>query len=206
MTLPEHRDHRLSEMDPREAGLLLKSVVIPRPIAWVGTVSSDGVTNLAPHSYFTMVSADPPIILFSATRLVGTLKDTATNVLATGEFTVSLVSWPLRTQANRTSARLGPESSEFDDAELTPLPSHSVSAPGVAESPAILECQLHRAEDVGDATVFFGQVLHVRIDETALRADDRGRALPDPALLDPVTRLGRNEWARLGDVFTQDRP
>lgn len=193
-------------MDPREAGLLLKTLVIPRPIAWVGTVSATGGTNLAPHSYFTMVSADPPIILFSATRIAGDLKDTATNVLATGEFTISLVSWPLREQANRTSARLDPDVSEFDDAGLTPMVSHTISAPGVAESPAVLECRLHRAEEVGDATVIFGEVQHVRIDAATLRADDRGRALPDAALLDPVTRLGRNEWARLGEVFTQDRP
>lgn len=206
MSLPVHRDHDPAEIDPREVGLLLKSVVIPRPIAWVGSVSTTGITNLAPHSYFTMVSADPPIVLFAATRLAGQLKDTAANVLATGEFTVSLVSWPLRAQANRSSARLDPEVSEFDDAHLTPLASRRIGAPGVAESPVVLECRLHRADDVGDATVLYGEVVHVRVAEHTLRADDRGRQLPDAAALDPVTRLGRNEWARLGEVFPQERP
>ncbi|HEY4616001.1 MAG TPA: flavin reductase family protein, partial [Citricoccus sp.] len=101
---------RRTEFDPaalgdRETTLLVKSILIPRPIAWVGSLSADGIPNLAPHSFFTMASEQPPIVLFSSV----TRKDTLENVEATGQFTISLVSRPQFEQANQTSAPYGPE-------------------------------------------------------------------------------------------------
>lgn len=199
----------VAELDPHDTARLLKSVVIPRPIAWVGSIDANGTHNLAPHSYFTMVSAVPPVVLFSsiqAPSAAGALKDTAANAASTGDFTISLVSWDQHTGANQTSADLPPQTSEFDDAGLTPLPSQLVRSPGVAGAPAMMECRLRHTEQLGDATVVFGDVVLFRFNDDTLRDDERGHRLPDATRLDPVARLGRNEWARLGEVFPLERP
>lgn len=196
-----------TEFDPialgdREATLLVKSILIPRPIAWVGTVDDGGTANLAPHSFFTMVSEAPPIVMFSST----TRKDTLTNVEATGQFTVSLVSRPQFEAANQTSAPYASGVSEFEAAGIAPEPSAAVVPPLVADSPAVLECVLESIIPVGGNFMVLGRVVHVAVDTDTLSTDARGRALPLADRLDPLTRLGRNEWGTLGEVLAIDRP
>ena len=196
-----------TEFDPaalgdRETTLLVKSLLIPRPIAWVGTLSADGVPNLAPHSFFTVASSEPPIVLIGSTGR----KDTLRNAEATGEFTVSLVTRALAEAANRTSAPFAPEVDEFAAASLTPEPSVVVAPPRVAASPAALECRLHEVHPVGDSFLLMGRVVHVSVDTDVLTTDARGRTLPDPAALGSVARLGRMEWGGLGEVFELERP
>lgn len=186
----------------RETTLLVKSILIPRPIAWVGTVDAVGVTNLAPHSFFTMVSEEPPVVMFSSS----TRKDSLNNAEATGEFTISLVSRPQFDDANRTSAPYGPEVSEFEAAGITEEPSATVTAPRVAASPAVMECTVERIIPVGNSFMVLGRVVHVAVNTDTLRTDSRGRSLPAALELDPLTRLGRNEWGTLGDVLRIDRP
>lgn len=195
-----------TEFDPaslgdRETTLLVKSILIPRPIAWVGTVDAQGVTNLAPHSFFTMASEEPPIVLFSST----TRKDTVANAEETGEFTVSLVSRPLFEAANQTSMPLAPELSEFAEAGLAEEASAVVAPPRVAASPAVLECTVEQILPVGTSFLVLGRVVHVAVDSDTLTTR-RGRTLPGADLLDPLARLGRNEWSALGDILTIDRP
>lgn len=199
---PARAERSAEALGDAETALLLKAVLIPRPIAWVGTTAADGAVNLAPHSFFTMVSAAPPIVMFSSTGR----KDTLRNVEATGQFTVSLVDRALAEACNTTSAPVGPEVDEFVLAGLEREPSVAVAPPRVAASPAVLECTLERVVPVGDGHCVFGRVVHAAVREDALVTDARGRTLPDPARLDPVARLGRNEWAGLGAVFTQERP
>ncbi len=191
----------VDELGP-DAALLLKTVLIPRPIAWVGTLSTDGTANLAPHSFFTMVSNAPPVVMFSSSGR----KDTLRNVEATGQFTVSLVDRALAEACNTTSAPVGPEVDEFALAGLEKEASAAVAPPRVAASPAVLECELDRVAEVGDGFCVFGRVVHVAAATDTLVADARGRTLPDPARLDPVTRLGRDQWGGLGEVFSQGRP
>ncbi|WMY79156.1 flavin reductase family protein [Citricoccus sp. I39-566] len=200
-------DSRRTEFDPsalgdREATLLVKSILIPRPIAWVGTVDAGGTANLAPHSFFTMVSEAPPIVMFSST----TRKDTLANVEATGQFTVSLVSRPQFEAANQTSAPYAVEVSEFEAAGIAPEPSAAVVPPRVADSPAVMECVLESIIPVGGNFMVLGRVVHVAVDTDTLETDARGRTLPLARKLDPLTRLGRNEWGTLGEVLAIDRP
>lgn len=200
-------DAQRTEFDPvalgdRETTLLVKSILIPRPIAWVGTVDADGVTNLAPHSFFTMVSEEPPVVMFSST----TRKDSLDNAEATGEFTVSLVSRPQFEDANQTSASYDPDVSEFAVAEIAEEPSAVVTAPRVATSPAVMECTVERIIPVGGNFMVLGRVVHVAVDAQTLRTDARGRSLPTAQELDPLTRLGRNEWGTLGEVLAINRP
>ncbi|MGW9552211.1 flavin reductase family protein [Citricoccus zhacaiensis] len=196
-----------TEFDPatlgdRETTLLVKSILIPRPIAWVGTVDARGIANLAPHSFFTMVSEEPPIVMFSSTSR----KDSLNNAEATGEFTVSLVARRQFEAANQTSARYAPEVSEFEAAGIEAEPSAAVVPPRVAGSPAVMECVLESILPVGGNYMVLGRVVHVAVDTDTLATDARGRTLPLAQRLDPLTRLGRNEWGTLGEVLAIDRP
>ncbi|GAA1093140.1 flavin reductase family protein [Nocardiopsis composta] len=176
---------------------LLTSVVVPRPIAWVSTVSAAGSDNLAPHSFFTVACADPAIVQFTSTGR----KDTLRNVEETREFTVNFAPERLQAEINATSAPFPPGVSEFDAVGLEREPGTAVKAPRVAASPVALECRLHSTVLLGDSTVVFGRVVHVAVDEAVL-VDGH----PEISLLRPVARLGRNEWGALGEVTAVDRP
>lgn len=168
----------------------------------MSTLSGAGVPNLAPHSFFTVASHEPPVLCFTS---VGT-KDSLRNVRETGEFVVCLATAALRDSTNATSARFTPQQDEFVETGLATEPSHSVRPYRVAASPVALECVLvgTRSFGPGDdaSTVVFGRVVHLAVAEAAM-ADD---GLPDPTLLDPVARLGREQWSHLGDVVELRRP
>lgn len=176
---------------------LLNSVVVPRPIAWVTTRSADGVDNLAPHSFFTISSVQPPVVQFTS---VGT-KDTLRNARATGEFTVSFCPEPLLEQVNTTATDYPAGTSEYDAAGLTREASVVVAPPRVAESPVAIECRVVGERDFGGgSTVVFGEVVWVSVAEEALR-DGR----PEITLLRPLARLGAQEWSTIGDVVVRRR-
>lgn len=200
--MSERVDFDPAVLGDRETTLLVKSILIPRPIAWVGTRGADGTANLAPHSFFTMASSEPPIVLFGSTGR----KDSLNNVEATKEFSISLVSHRLMAQANQCSAPYPPEVDEFAETGLVAEPSLTIAAPRVAESPAVIECTLHEVIPVGDSFLVLGRVQHVAVDADTLTTDGRGRTLPTAQALDPMSRLGRNEWATLGEVIALDRP
>src|SRR5688572_10117852 len=131
---------------------LLTAVVVPRPIAWVTTLSEDGLVNLAPHSFYTVACARPPIVQFSS---VGK-KDTLRNVLATGEFVVNLAYAPLLEQVNNSAARFPPDQSEVEQLDIEMEPSLRVAPPRVARSPVAIECTVHSTNELGDSTVVLG--------------------------------------------------
>ena len=190
------------DFDPAELGTagvypLLTSVVLPRPIAWVSTRSADGVDNLAPHSFFTISSVDPPVVQFTS---VGG-KDSLRNALATGEFVVCLCPEDLVEQVNLTGTDFPPHVSEYDAVGLVREPSRCVAPPRVAASPVALECRVVGTHDFGGgSTVVFGQVVWIAVDERVLR-DDR----PVVDLLQPLARLGANEWSTVGEVTSRAR-
>ncbi len=180
---------------------LLNSVVVPRPIAWVSTRSASGVDNLAPHSFFTVSSVQPPVVQFTS---VGE-KDSLRNARETGEFVVSVCTEALLDQVNLTSADSPPDVSEFDLAGVTREPSRLVAPPRVAESPVVLECRVVGEQVFGEgrgvSVVVFGEVVWAAVDEDVLR-DDR----PEISLLRPVARLGGPQWSTIGEVTTRQRP
>lgn len=182
------------DVDPYK---LLTAVVVPRPIAWVSTLSPDGVVNLAPHSFYTVACARPPIVQFSS---VGK-KDTLRNVLATGEFVVNLSPAPLLDQVNATAARFAPDASEAGALGIAMEPSSTVAPPRVAASPASIECTLHSTHELGDSTVVLGDVQLISVSEDVL-VDGH----PDFTRLDPLARLGKDEWALHAEVVSVRRP
>jgi flavin reductase (DIM6/NTAB) family NADH-FMN oxidoreductase RutF len=181
-----------AEMESSAFYRILNSVVVPRPIAWVCSRSADGVDNLAPHSFYTVACVDPPIVQFTS---VGR-KDSLNNVEATGEFTVNLTPRSLFEQINATATEFPPDQSEAEHTGVRLEPSERVSAKRVAESPVTIECTLHSTVKLGDCWVVFGRVLTISVFESAVR-DGRPRI----EQLDPVARLGGNEWATLGEVI-----
>ena len=189
------------DYDPAELGAaavypLLTSVVVPRPIAWVSTRSLEGVDNLAPHSFFTISSVDPPVVQFTS---VGG-KDSLRNAVDSGEFVVCLCPEDLVEQVNLTGTDFPPQVSEYDAVGLQREPSRCVVPPRVAASPVALECRVVGTQDFGRSTVVFGQVVWIAVDERVLRED---RPVVD--LLRPLARLGANEWSTIGEVSSRDR-
>jgi len=180
-----------AEMEPRAFYRVLNSVVVPRPIAWVCSRSADGVLNLAPHSFYTVACVEPPVVQFTS---VGR-KDSLRNVEATGEFTVSLTPEALFEQVNATGTDFPAGLSEAEQCGVRLEPSETVGVPRVAESPVAVECSLHSTVRLGDSTVVFGRVRLISVWESAVR-DGRPR-IDD---LQPLARLGGNEWSTIGEV------
>jgi flavin reductase (DIM6/NTAB) family NADH-FMN oxidoreductase RutF len=176
---------------------LLTAVVVPRPIAWVTTLSADGTVNLAPHSFYTVACARPPIVQFTS---VGG-KDTLRNVLATGEFVVNLAHGPLLAAVNNSSAAFAADQSEPDELGITMEPSEAVRPPRVQDSPVSIECTLHSTVELGDSTVVFGDVVLVTVADEVLVEGH-----PEYDLLDPLARLGKDEWGVHAEVTSVRRP
>ena len=180
-----------AEMSTRAFYRVVNSVVVPRPIAWVGTRSADGVPNLAPHSFFTVACVDPPVVQFTS---VGR-KDSLNNVEATGDFTISLTPENLFEQVNATATDFPPHVSEADYCGVRLEPSDVVGSMRVADSPVTIECRLHSTLRLGDSTVVLGRVVWISAWESAVR-DGRPRI----EHLRPLARLGGNEWSTIGEI------
>jgi flavin reductase (DIM6/NTAB) family NADH-FMN oxidoreductase RutF len=174
----------------------LTSVVIPRPIAWVSTIAPDGTDNLAPHSFFSIASTDPPIVQFTS---IGR-KDSLRNVEDTGEFVVNFSSEPLLQLINATAVDFPRSVSEFDSAAIERETSRRVRPPRVAVAHVALECRSHTTLRMGNSTLVFGRVLHAAVDDEYLV---QGR--PSSELLRPLTKLGGDEWGTLGEVLHLSR-
>ncbi len=189
------------DIDPatQERGIYpwLTASIIPRAIAWVSSVSADGVDNVAPHSFTTVAGVDPPTLCFVS---VGT-KDTLRNVRATGEFVVNIGSDPLLGVMNDSATNFPADLSEFDQADIVREPSTVVAPPRVQAAPIAFECRASGEHVIGNCTTVFGEVVHLAVDPTVL-ADD---GLPDARKVAPLARLGRAEWSRLGEVVSLNR-
>ncbi|MGZ8741754.1 MAG: flavin reductase family protein [Nocardioides sp.] len=176
---------------------LLTAVVVPRPIAWVSTVDRDGVVNLAPHSFYTVVCARPPIVMFSS---VGK-KDTLRNVRETGQFVINVATARLLDQVNNSAARFAAGQSEPEHLGIALEPSTRITPPRVAAAPASIECTLHSTTELGDSTMVLGNVELVSVANDVI-IDGH----PEFSLLDPLARLGKDEWALHSEVISVKRP
>lgn len=139
---------------------LLTNLVIPRPIAWITSLSDAGMVNLAPFSFFNAVGADPIYVIVSiGINEHGQLKDTGKNILSSGEFVVNMVTEELFDAMNLSAADFPPEESELDAARLASAPSILIKPPRVAEAQASLECTLYSAQKLGENTLIIGEVV-----------------------------------------------
>ncbi|WP_459616105.1 flavin reductase family protein [Bordetella sp. 2513F-2] len=144
---------------------LMASLIVPRPIALITTLSETGVVNAAPFSMFNMLGEEPPIVMVSINRLDGgALKDTARNIARSGEFVVHLTDEAMAEQMHRCGDPLPPDASELAHAGLDAVPSRCVTPPRIAQAPVAFECTLYETLETASRQIFIGQVrwLHAR--------------------------------------------
>jgi flavin reductase (DIM6/NTAB) family NADH-FMN oxidoreductase RutF len=200
---------RIVIIDPRSVDAntcykILVNVVIPRPIAFVSTISTAGVLNVAPFSFFNAFCGDPPIVGFSPNN--NPPKDTLVNARATGEFVVNIVTEEIAEQMNLTAKRYPPDVNEFEISGLTPAPSTIVRPPRVLESPVNLECRLTQIVDLSSRpegnSLVLGEVVCFHVDDAIIDA----RYRIDSEKLHALGRLGGTGYAKTRDRLHMTRP
>jgi len=196
-----------ASLPARDAYQWMTNTILPRPIAWVSTISPDGVTNLAPFSFFQGITANPPTLMFvPVNNREGGKKDTVRNIELVPEFVVNLVPYSLAAAMNETSALLPYGESEFVAFGISAAPSAKVRPPRVAAAPVAFECALDQIVRIGAgplaANVVFGRILVVHVDDAVLGADGQ----PDARKLDLVGRLGGEDYTTTRDTFSMVRP
>ena len=195
-----------TSISERENYKFLIGSIIPRPIAFVTTLSEEGVLNGAPFSYFNIVSSNPPMISLSIQRTEGRQKDTARNIASLKEFVVHIVDEQNVEKINKTAASLPPNQSEIELAGLTSIESVKVSVPGVKEAKVRLECVLEQSLELGGVNspgcdFIIGRVVQYHIEDDIY---SKGRI--DPRGLAAVSRLAGANYAKIGDLFEIERP
>jgi len=196
-----------SEHDYRDVYKLMVGVIVPRPIAFVSTISADGIRNLAPFSFFTGISANPPVICFSpmVRGSDGTRKDTLLNIETVKEFVVNVVSEEFAEKMNICAAEFSPEVDEFEMSGLTPVASDLVKPARVKESLISMECRLIDIVEVSTkplgGSLVIGEVLRFHVDDALI---DNYKI--DPDKLHAIGRMGGPTYTRTTDLFDMVRP
>jgi len=182
-----------------------KSIVVPRPIGWISTLSRDGVRNLAPYSQFNNLGFDPPYLMFSgSTGENSARKDTARNIIETGEFVVNVATYELREAVHITSRGVPPDVDEAELAGLTMIPSNLVKPYRVKESPIHLECEYFSSIICPGRTpsdsheVVIGRVIGVHIRDDVLTPEGK----IDVLKVRPLARLGYFDYTSVESVFS----
>ena len=181
-------------------------MIVPRPIAFVSTVSENGALNLAPFSFFTGIGANPPAVCFCpSNRADGSHKDTLVNVETTGEFVVNVVPEAIAEQMNLCSGEYPPDVDEFASSGLTPAPSLVVKPPRVRESPAAMECRLLQVVRISarpdGGNLVIGEVVRFHVDDAII-----SNYQINPDKLRAIGRMGGAEYTRTRDRFAMIRP
>jgi flavin reductase (DIM6/NTAB) family NADH-FMN oxidoreductase RutF len=204
-----------SELGEREMYSVLLNAVAPRPIAWVSTISAAGHSNLAPFSFFNVVCAEPPLLVFApsmrvpmksaADQSAGVPKDTLRNIRETKEFVVSIVTYDLAEAMNLTSGDYDATVDEFKIAQLVAMPSQLVRPHRVAESPVSFECKVHQIIDFNTrpdgGSLVIGEIVSIHISDDYLK---EGRL--DRNSLDLIGRMGGTQYSRTTQRFEMARP
>ncbi len=195
------------QLSERENYKFLIGSIIPRPIAFITSMSEEGVVNAAPFSFFNIVSSNPPMISVSIQRKQGQMKDTARNIRANKQFVVHVVDEQNVEQVNETAANLPPEESEVTRADLTLVESTKIRVPGVKEAKVRFECELETALELGGnggnpgCDLIIARIKYYHIEES-IYMDGR----IDPVALTAISRLAGNDYAKIGEMFTIERP
>ena len=194
---PRRNDHGL----PRSPMLAL---VVPRPIGWISTPERLSVENLAPYSFFNLVSGTPPFVMFASKPR----KDSQRNAEETGEFVANMATYDLREAVNASSVEVGPEVSEPERIGLEMAPCRAVRPPRVARSPVVLECKYFKTVELfsSDGTrsassVIIGEVIGIHIDDAVIV---NGHI--DVLRMQPLARLGYMDYCAVNELFAIQRP
>jgi flavin reductase (DIM6/NTAB) family NADH-FMN oxidoreductase RutF len=195
----------IKDLEPKQIYKLMTSIIVTRPIAWISTISKEGIYNLAPLSYFAGISSDPPLLLVSiGSKSKEEKKDTWQNIEDTGDFVVNMVTLDVLEQMNITSIAFDKEIDEFEKAGLTPAPSSIVKAPRVKESPVNIECRRYEIIEIGKMGIIIGEVLKVHVRDDIL--NEKGYV--DTTKLEIIGRLGGANYCIIDkrNTFELKRP
>lgn len=186
-------------LDAETAYRLITGVVVPRPIAWVTSLSDGGVVNLAPFSAFTFVAPKPPMLAISVGRKGKTYKDTAQNILNNEEYVVHVVDSSLMNAVHESSTEHPPEVSEVEELRLSTLPGERIKVPRLAAAPIAMECRFRQCLEFGEtrSRLIVGEVLVFHIRDGLL---NNGKI--ETEALDPIARIAGPRYARLGEIVT----
>ncbi len=175
---------------------LMTALVIPRPIGWISTISAQGVSNVAPYSYFNMMGNDPPYVAFASTGV----KDSLRNLREVPQFVANIVTMHVLEEMNFTATDFPPDESEFGWAGLTAAPSVKVKPFRVQEARAHIECEVKQIITDHNTNIVLGRIVHTHVSRSVWK---EGRV--DPRLLDPVCRLSGSGYAQLGELVSVQR-
>ena len=196
----------ISELGTQEKYRLLNGGVTPRPIAWISTRSKDGVDNLAPYSFFTVASCNPPVLLYTqVTQRSGIDKDTLQNLIETGECVINIVNSNLLEKMNATSASIEIEKSEFDHADVEHSSSCKVRPLSVKESPIRYECILREIIPIGDLPAG-GTIVLLDVKSVYVRDDLYIDGSINQALIDSVGKMGGDGYSLTPEYIELNRP
>ncbi len=192
-------DIDFAELTAYQRYKLMASLIVPRPIALVTTLGPTGVANAAPFSMFNMLGEDPPIVMLSINRVHdGRLKDTAANILASGEFVVHLCDEAMAEQMHACGEALPPEVSELDRFGLHGVPAQRVAPPRIAEAPVAFECVLHEKLETASRYIFIGRVVWLTARDGLVDREHWRVRLQD---YHPVARFGASFYITTRERF-----
>jgi flavin reductase (DIM6/NTAB) family NADH-FMN oxidoreductase RutF len=185
---------------------ILISLITPRPIAFISTLSNKGIPNAAPFSFFNLMGNDPPIVAIGIGKdetRKNNLKDSGYNIQQTKEFVINIVNERILEQMNLTAIDFPPEVDESEIAGLTKLPSITVKPHRIAESPANLECRLASTVEIGNTRIVLGEIIYLHIKKEFL---DQENQTVHTDLISPVGRMHKNSvYTRTTDLFNLPR-
>jgi flavin reductase (DIM6/NTAB) family NADH-FMN oxidoreductase RutF len=186
-------------LDAETAYRLITGVVVPRPIAWVTSLSATGVLNLAPFSAFMFVSPKPPMLAISVGRKGNVYKDTAQNILNNEEYVVHIADSSLMTAVHESSTEHPPDVSEVEELRLSTLPGERIKVPRLAAAPIAMECRFRQCLEFGEtrSRLIVGEVLVFHIRDGLL---NNGKI--ETEALDPIARIAGPRYAKMGEIVT----
>lgn len=197
-------------MDPKEAYHILTQTVIPRPVAWVLSENPDGDYNLAPFSFFTPITSNPPLLMFSVGKKPtdGSFKDTRVNIETNGHFVVHIAHREMAEAMTETSRTLPHGESELKNVELELTEFSGSPLPRLKECRVALACELYEIKEIGAApqSLIFGRIKAIHVADEAVTRDDKDRLRFDGATIDPLGRLGGSEYVTFGEILKVPRP
>jgi flavin reductase (DIM6/NTAB) family NADH-FMN oxidoreductase RutF len=199
----------LSQLSPSQVYVRMIQTLIPRPIAWVLSENADGGFNLAPFSYFNAVCSDPPLIMLSVGKKPdGSPKDTRVNIEQRSRFVIHIAHKELAGELTESSATLPAGDSELDRLGLKTEAFENFGLPRLADCRVAYACECHRIEEIGGTpqSLILGLVKSIYVDDSVTRRDERGRVRVDARSVDPLGRLGPDEYASLGELIRVARP